>query len=138
MYAVLGDKDAQEEIRLATPKAQHCFFLARHSPGSCENLPYEVEGLYPGEIYLEGSVCPNNPYYARKDLWERVGRYARVLEIFETFKGVINVGGSPDLSMLTPEEFVIFKLVRQDIRNEDFTVQAEMFGSMFGGKAEGE
>ncbi len=133
---MLGDKDAQEDIRLATPKAQHCFFLARHSPGSCQELPYEVEGLYPGEVYPRGSVCPNNPYYAKKDLWEKMDGYEPVLSIFDTFKDVINVAGPPNLDEVTPEEFVIFKMVRDSMRSEDFMNQAELLGGMFGGKKE--
>ena len=138
MYSVIGDKEAQDEIRLATPKAQHCFLLARHSSGSCNELPYEVQGLYPGEVYLEGSVCPNNPYYAKKDLWESIDVYAPVLNLFESFRDVINVGGSPDLSDLTPEEFVVFKMVQDEIRSEDFMNRAEIMGGMFGGGKEEE
>jgi hypothetical protein len=101
-------------------------------------LPHEVQGLYPGEIYLEGSVCPNNPFHAKKDLWESIDLYAPVLNLFESFRDVINVGGSPDLSELTPEEFVVFKMVRDQVRSEDFTVQAELMSGMFGGSSEDE
>jgi len=136
MYRALGDKEAQDEIRLSNPKVQHCFLLTRHSSGSCESLPYEIQGLYPGEVYRQGSVCPNNPYKAKAVLWGKVEKYASVLSMFETFRDVMSVAGHPSLDTLTPEEFVIFKMVQETVKYEDYSFQVKLFNKVFGGSGE--
>ena len=118
MYAVLGDQDAQEDIRKSNPDTHHCRFLERHSAKFCECLTFHIQGATPEEVYKKGTICPNNPHHLNKELFEEVNTYISLLNKGYYYKTLIELNQVPLIENMTPEEFVVYSAMNTVSRRE--------------------
>lgn len=118
MYAVLGDRKAQEDIRKSNPDTYHCRFLERHSSKFCECLSFDIEGSEPDEVYRKGTICPNNPYHIHQELFDDLNAYISLLNRAYYFKTLIELNQAPKVSAMTPEEFVVYAAMNTVSRQE--------------------
>ncbi len=132
MYGVLGDGDAQEEIRKANPDNYHCSFLRRHSPAFCECLTIDIEGAE-DEVFRKGTICPNNPYYINKELFEDSKLYIPLLNAGYYYKTRIELNQVPAIEDMTPEDFIVYSIMNGVSRREIAESQAGASMSMFSG-----
>ncbi len=62
MYAVIGDKTAQDALRTKHPNEHHCRWLQR-DPNACDALPSGIDGIE------AGVACPHNVYHQQAELF---------------------------------------------------------------------
>jgi hypothetical protein len=86
MYAALGDREQQNDIRRRWPDKRHCVYL-RKDANACECLPPGIR---------EGEVCPNNPYDKHAVAIERLGQLQQVLTFAENAYRALMTGGLND------------------------------------------
>ena len=120
MYPLLGDKDAQDELRLQTPNLSHCPWL-RRDPNACESMPEDVDGVTPG------SVCPHHVYVHKASVFEtREGVADTVDRLFRQL-GAAELGMvvESELDSLTATEIITAKSEIEKIKNEKTQQQME-------------
>ena len=114
---MLGDAEAQEEVRKANPDKHHCSFLKRHSPTFCECLTIDIEGAE-NEVSSKGTICPNNPYHIEKELFEDARLYIPLLNAGYYYKTRIELNQVPAIDDMTPEDFIVYSIMNAESRKE--------------------
>ena len=110
MYAILGDMDAQNDLRHKRPDEYHCRWLQRDS-NACNALPAGIDGIE------EGSVCPHNVYHHKVDVFAARSAAADTLERVFRLIGSADCGIlSPDLDTLSVAELLAAK---QELNKQD-------------------
>jgi hypothetical protein len=123
LYAVIGDKDAQDKIRAANSETRHCSFL-ESCARACDELPDSA-----GEEY-SGKPCPNNPYDKFADLFAAIDDDAPLFECAHYIGSLVELGLLPGPDLLSPEEFMIATTMRRRQRLEE--LQAMSLGAVSG------
>jgi len=102
LYAELGNKEAQDEIRSRRPNESHCRWLLR-DPSACESLPAGVDGI------KAGSVCPHNVYFHHADAFQSRDAAADTLDRIFRLITAADLGLKMDLDILTTSELIAAK-----------------------------
>lgn len=100
MYDVLGDREAQEQIREQYPDKVHCSLL-KMNPHACDG-------------------CPNNPHGERKKKQKKevFNTYGQMLERIFRLYDLLELGLIKDISEVTPLEVDLLRIVGEYRRSE--------------------
>ena len=132
MQRFLGDEQEQEFIRKANPDKSHCKFL-RECPTACEVLHKDV-----GEDGKKGEMCPNNPLFRHKDLFERFEEEQDIVAEALRYEGLISLGMMPtSLDEINPIEYQIALCVKQFMDSKDLMIKGLSSMGISPGRSDG-
>lgn len=119
-----------------TPNKSHCAFL-RRCPVACREFP-QVLGVGDQASRI-GEPCPNNPYQKYAAKIAALKREADLLEDAAYYGDLIEVGALPKLDELTPEEFLLARMIKSHRKRQEMklTLMALTAANPFAGKPEG-
>jgi hypothetical protein len=116
VYQVLGDAMQIQAIMEANPQKTHCRFLQR-CPVACLEFP-EVLGI--GDTAsVEGQSCPNNPYIKYAGEYQQWQSESSLLEDASYYGDLADIHLLPGLDQLTPDEFLLARIMRQHRKAEE-------------------
>jgi hypothetical protein len=122
LYAVMGNKKAQDEIRERAEK-RSCYIL-RQYPDACDCMPDGFGAAVPGE------ACPNNPYTKNAELIDALAQSRSLLEISRYYADLIELNQVDTFEMM-PEEYAVIRIMLRERKKEQFEMmQASAASSM--------
>ena len=134
MYAALGDREAQDEIRKENQHAGHCALLEKKSPSFCTNCPNN-----PFRIPDYSTPPPVANRYHAIQRAERMGAYlSRAMWLLDRNE----LGMNLDINSMRPTDFTMLRIAKRSWKTHEAMIQgrlvaseiAQIFSAMFGKK----
>jgi prolyl-tRNA editing enzyme YbaK/EbsC (Cys-tRNA(Pro) deacylase) len=112
MYAALGNRDKQKEIRINNPDSQHCLDL-EVSANACDG-------------------CKNNPHHVSDKIQQDVERNMSTIAWAQKLGDYADIGVLPSIQYLSPKEVLAARIAQLHRRSSERKQLAKMIGAEVG------
>jgi hypothetical protein len=129
MIANIGNRKAQDKIRMQTPKGQHCAFLIADEH-ACDKLPVHAD-VPEASV---GLACPNNPRPKPQfaHLYEAACESVFLFSEAVRCRDMIELNVVPPLDAIDPTTFQICRTVKENMLSAEHNQRMRAIESFMG------